>query len=102
MPKNYDISNISDINNNNNISSREKNLITPRKRNLIRTSTPVIKKHKNINNPPLTYDDKNIKRRIFNYNFETKNNGIIIPKEEKKLNINNTVYKPKVCLVINN
>lgn len=91
MPKNYDISNISDINNNN-ISSREKNLITPRKRNLIRTSTPVIKKHKNINNPPLTYDDKNIKRRIFNYNFETKNNGIIIPKEEKKLNINNNFF----------
>ena len=89
FPNNYDISNISDKNNINNISSREKNINIPRKRNLIRTSTPVIKKHKNVYNPPLTYDDKNIKRRIFNYNFEKKNNGIIIPKEEKKLNINN-------------
>jgi hypothetical protein len=95
FPKNYDISNISeisDINNINNISSRKKNLITPRKRNLIRTSTPVIKKHKSVYNPPFTYDDKNFKRRIFNYNFETKNNGIIIPKEEKKLNINNNFF----------
>ena len=91
FPKNFDISNISDINNNN-ITSREKNSIIPRYRNLIRTSTPVIKKHKNINNPPLTYNDKNIKRRIFNYNFETKNNGIIIPKEEKKLSINNNFF----------
>jgi len=83
---------MSDINNINKISSREKELITPRKKSLIRTSTPVIKKHKNIYNPPLTYDDKNIKRRVFNYNFETKNNGIIIPKEEKKLNINNNFF----------
>ena len=76
---------MSDINNINKINSREKDIISPRKRSLIRTLTPVIKKHKNIYNPPLTYDDKSIKRRVFNYNFETKNNGIIIPKEEKKI-----------------
>ena len=92
FPKNYDISSTPDTNNIINISSRDKNIIMPKKRNLIRTSTPVIKKHKIVYNPPLTYDDKNIKRRILNYDFGTKNNGIIIPKEEKKININNNFF----------
>ena len=51
---------------------------------LKRPSTPSINRHKSIYNPPLTSDNKKIDK--FNYNFETKKNGVIIPKNESKIN----------------
>ena len=51
---------------------------------LKRPSTPSINRHKSVYNPPLTSDNKKIDK--FNYNFETKKNGVIIPKNENKIN----------------
>ena len=53
---------------------------------LKRPYTPNIARHKKIFNPPLTSDNKNTDKYKFNYNFEVKNNGVIIPKEENKIN----------------
>ena len=52
-----------------------------------RPSTPIINRYKNLcNPPPLTSNNKNIDKNKFNYNFETKKNGVIIPKEDKAIN----------------
>ena len=51
---------------------------------LKRPLTPSFNRHKSVYNPPLTSDNKKIDK--FNYNFETKKNGAIIPKNESKIN----------------
>ena len=53
---------------------------------LKRPYTPNIPRYKKIFNPPLTSDNKNTDKYKFNYNFEVKNSGVIIPKEENKIN----------------
>ena len=56
------------------------------KKNIEKPYTPNYVRHKRMFNPPLTSDNKNINKYKFNYNFETKSNGIIVPKEVKKIN----------------
>ena len=63
---------------NNNKSIKNKSLKRP--------STPNTSRFKNVYNPPLTCDNKNIDKYKFNYNFETKKNGVIVPKKDNKLN----------------
>ena len=63
---------------NNNKSIKNKTLKRP--------STPNTSRFKNVYNPPLTCDNKNIDKYKFNYNFETKKNGVIVPKKDNKLN----------------
>lgn len=54
--------------------------------NMKRPSTPNTKCYNYKYNPPLTCDNnKNLDRYKFKYNFETKKNEVIVPKEEKKI-----------------
>ena len=63
---------------NNNNSFKEK-------KNINRPFTPSVNRYKNIYNPPLTCDNKNLDKFKFNYNFETKKNGVIVPKKDSKI-----------------
>ena len=55
-------------------------------KNFNRPFTPNVNRYKNIYNPPLTCDNKNLDKLKFNYNFETKKNGAIVPKKDSKIN----------------
>ena len=50
---------------------------------LKRPSTPNTNRYRNIYNPPLTCDNKNLDKYVFKYDFETNKNGVIVPKDSK-------------------
>lgn len=52
---------------------------------LKRPSTPNSNRYNHINKEPLTCDNKNMDKYKFNYNFETKKNGVIVPKKDSKI-----------------
>ena len=68
------------LNEENNSSSFKEN------KNLNRPFTPNVNRYKNVYNPPLTCDNKNLDKFKFNYNFETKKNGVIVPRKDSKIN----------------
>ena len=65
-------------------NEEKKNNFSKDNKILKRPSTPSINRLKRVYNPPLTSENKKIDK--FNYNFETKKNGVIIPKNENKIN----------------
>ena len=68
-------------------ANEEKNNISFKENKLLkRPSTPNTNRYKSVYNPPLTSGNKNIDKYKFNYNFDTKKNGVIIPKNENKIN----------------
>ena len=85
-----------DIKEENSIFSLEKSNI------LKRPATPIVDHCKNIFNFPLTCENKNINKKIYNYNFETKNNDIVFPKEEKNIKNNENIFNVGYKNIIKN
>ena len=50
-----------------------------------RPSTPNVNRYNNIYKAPYTCDNKNMDKYKFNYNFEKKKNGVIVPKKDSKI-----------------
>ena len=68
------------------VNEENVNLSFKENKNINRPFTPNVNRYKSVYNPPLTCDNKNLDKFKFNYNFETKKNGIIIPKKDSKIN----------------
>ena len=68
------------------VNEEDNNNKSIKNKSLKRPSTPNTSRFKNVYNPPLTCDNKNIDKYKFNYNFVTKKNGVIVPKNHNKLN----------------
>ena len=68
------------------VNEEKTNISFKENKNLNRPFTPNVNRYKNVYNPPLTCDNKNMDKFKFNYNFEIKKNGVIVPKKESKIN----------------
>ena len=67
------------------VNEENANLSFKENKNIKRPFTPNDNIYKIIYNPPLTCDYKNLDKFKFNYNFEAKKNGVIVPKKDSKI-----------------